>query len=404
MENTLTTPFRKFLPSEPKIVLETSLRHDIDDVIAQLLPRASLAIVDDRNTAEAYGEHIFKALSGKHRCTRITFNTSPHADDKTAQHIITRAEPCDALIAVGSGTINDLCKYVSHKQGKPYIAIPTAASMNGYLSANASISFNGYKKTTPVHMPMAVLCDMGVINAAPARLNKSGFGDSMARSTAQADWLLSHLICGTAYDESVFTPLLAIEEELLASAKGIRLADPHVLKLLMQTLLLSGLGMTAAKGSYPASQGEHMIAHAYNMHLEHTGTALNTLHGEEIAVTALAMANRQEALLNIDPIFADRIFPEARIKELFGEHVATEAKTAYGAKREMIKNREIVNWQGIAQQISKVTIAPQRMQSVLNEAGCQTFYGALGWQQDTYINISSAARFLRERFTFLDLI
>ncbi len=404
MENIITQSLKNKLPSQPAIILESSLSHDLDDIIAPLLQNASLAIVDDKNTSQAYGDHVFKALSAKHACTHITYASSPDADDKAVAYLSDRAIKCDALVAVGSGTLNDLCKYVSHKQGKPYIVIPTAASMNGYLSANASISERGYKKTMAAQMPQAVLCDMSIISAAPARLNQGGFGDSMARSTAQADWLLSHLLLGTNYDESVFTPLLAIEDELLASAKGIRMADEQVLKLLMQTLLLSGLGMTAAKGSYPASQGEHMIAHAYTMHLKHAGSSYKALHGEEIAVTALAMANRQEALLNIEPIFADKIFPEARITELFGVDVTAEAKKAYAEKLQQMENKEIKNWPDVASRISKVTIPPQRMQAILTEAGCQSFWGALGWQQDTYIAVSGAARFLRERFTFLDLI
>lgn len=404
MSNIFTDHFKNSLTSEPRIWVESSLKHGIDDIISPLFQNASLAIVDDKNTAEAFGDHVHKALSAKHACEHITFDSSPKADDDAAKYLEVRSSKYDVIVAVGTGTINDLCKYISHKHGKPYIVIPTAASMNGYLSANASVTFDGYKKTVPAHMPAAVLCDMSVVTAAPARLNQSGFGDSIARSTAQADWLLSHLLLGTPYDESVFAPLLAIEDELLASARGIKLSDAASLKILMNTLLLSGLGMTAAKGSYPASQGEHMIAHAYDMHLAHTGSTSTNLHGEEIAVTALAMANRQEALLNIDPIFADNVFPEARITELFGEHVAAEAKKAYAAKLEIMKNREISNWPEIASKIRKVTIPTQRMQTVLTEAGCQTFYGALGWKQDTYITISGSARFLRDRFTFLDII
>ena len=32
----------------------------------------------------------------------------------------------DALIAIGSGTINDLCKYASAQDGKPYAVFATA--------------------------------------------------------------------------------------------------------------------------------------------------------------------------------------------------------------------------------------------------------------------------------------
>ena len=46
----------------------------------------------------------------------------------------------DAVIAIGSGTINDLCKYASAADRKPYAVFATAPSMNGYTSLNAAIT------------------------------------------------------------------------------------------------------------------------------------------------------------------------------------------------------------------------------------------------------------------------
>src|SRR5262249_15299422 len=151
--------------------------------------------------------------------------------------------------------------------------------------------------------------------AAPARLAKSGLGDALARPTAQADWLLSHLLLGTAYNALPFTLLAPLEPALHDQARGIAKGDSESIRLLLQTLLLSGLGMTIAGGSYPASQGEHMIAHAYHMlSREEAGT----LHGEEIGVTTLTMARLQEDLLHRPLILKSRKFPQAQIEQLFG--------------------------------------------------------------------------------------
>jgi glycerol-1-phosphate dehydrogenase [NAD(P)+] len=389
------------LPQLPRLVMERSLAHDIDDLTTELLPGVRWAVVDDAHTAQAAGDRVCKALK---KAEHVTFSYHPAANDQNVDYVRQMATHCDALMAVGSGTINDICKYAAALDGKPYVVFPTAASMNGYLSANASISVNGYKKTVQGHMPKALFCDVSVITAAPVRLTKSGFGDSIARSTAQADWLLSHLLLGTPYNETPFTLLASYEPELLATARGIAKGDSETIALLMKVLLLSGLGMTIAGGSYPASQAEHMIAHAYNMHVTHTGGRTVTLHGEEIAVTALAIANRQEVLLSIAPIFADRIFPEARVTELFGETVMQEAKKAYEKKLEQMNGHDIGDWESIAARIQPVTLPPSRMQAILSAAECNTFWGALGWQQDSYLAVSGLARFLRERFTFLDLI
>ena len=106
-------------------------------------------------------------------------------------------QPWQSLIAVGSGTINDLCKYAAHLDRKPYAVFGTAPSMNGYTSANAAITVNGLKKSLAATMPAGVFLDLAVLAAAPPRMIRSGLGDSLCRPTAQADWLLSHRLTAT---------------------------------------------------------------------------------------------------------------------------------------------------------------------------------------------------------------
>ncbi len=98
------------------------------------------------------------------------------------------------MIAVGSGTINDVCKYGSAQDKKPYAVFATAPSMNGYTSVNAAITVHGHKMSLAAQAPVGAFFDLGVLAAAPARMIRSGLGDSLCRTTAQADWLLSHLL------------------------------------------------------------------------------------------------------------------------------------------------------------------------------------------------------------------
>jgi glycerol-1-phosphate dehydrogenase [NAD(P)+] len=315
---------------------------------------------------------------------------------------------CDALVAVGSGTINDLCKYAAFAASKPYIVFPTAASMNGYLSANVSISVEGYKKTLPAQMPKAVFCDLEVIAAAPLRLNKSGLGDSLARPTAQADWLMSHLVLGTPYDNTAFELLKDVESELFDSARGIAKRDAKTTELLIKTLLLSGLGMTIEKGSYPASQGEHMIAHTHEMMLARRPQAdktLPTLHGEEIGVTTVTMANLQQSMLRQKPSVRPKIFPANALSNLLGDKTTKEAAKAYRIKAELMEhNNRIVDWSSVAAQLEPVMFSSEHIVSILKAAEAPYQHETLGWNNEDYNTAIAHACFLRERFTFLDLV
>src|SRR5690606_17264649 len=100
---------------------------------------------------------------------------------------------------------------------------------------------------------------------APKRLIRSGLGDSLCRTTAQADWLLSHLLFDTPYLTSPFALLEANEALLFDNAKGLMEGDSEAMEHLASTLILSGIGMYLAGGSYPASQAEHMISHTMEM-------------------------------------------------------------------------------------------------------------------------------------------
>jgi glycerol-1-phosphate dehydrogenase [NAD(P)+] len=403
---------QKSLEALPTLVGGGSLRFDIDELVAEVLPPSRIAIVDDSNTAEAFGDHVFKALKSRFSATHITLKAGTSATSEACDEIAQRAHGCDAYVAVGSGTISDLCKYVSHKENKPYLVFPTAASMNGYVSANASISEDGYKQTLPAHMPKAVFCDFSVIAAAPARLSKSGLGDCLARPTAQTDWLMSHLLLDTSYNETPFTLLEPLEAQLFDSARGVASGDMASIECLMQLLLLSGFGMTIAGGSYPASQGEHMIAHTYEMLAQHRtmGNPLPPLHGEEIGVTSLAMAHLQQRILTSKPRLQELSFPMEGIAAEFGSHTATQAKKAYWKKREHIEEARldqgaiVSRWDEIASKLEKILLSPAKIESILKAASAPTQIEHLKWDTTLYGTATAHARFLRDRFTFLDLI
>ncbi|MBY0407480.1 MAG: iron-containing alcohol dehydrogenase [Rickettsiales bacterium] len=391
----------------PHLLMAPSLRHDYDEVLAAILPPGSaLALVDDNDTASALGDTLHRALKSRYAVTRISCGKAPTASQELVEALRRQTKNANALVAVGSGTVSDLCKYASSLDAKPYVVFPTAASMNGYTSANASITVKGFKTTLPAQLPKAIICDTSVIASAPTRLNKSGLGDSLARSTAQTDWLLSHYLLGTPYDETPFTLLKETEPALLDSARGIALADPATLGLLMQTLLLSGFGMTIAGGSYPASQSEHMLAHTYEMLFPH---APATLHGEQIGVTTLAAATRQHDMLTRTPTLQSLNFPKFDMQALFTPPVVKSSEEAFHMKRERIEKAHLDNstltsrWPEIAHNLEKVMLPPARIMAILTEAQAPRHPETLGWSTTDYASANQHARFTRDRFTCLDI-
>ena len=123
----------------------------------------------------------------------------PHADAETVAQLRAMTSGADALIAVGSGTINDLCKYASALDGKPYAVFATAPSMNGYTSVNAAITVARSQEIAAGAGAGRRLLRLSSAGRSAGALIRSGLGDSLCRPTAQADWLLAHLLLDQPY-------------------------------------------------------------------------------------------------------------------------------------------------------------------------------------------------------------
>jgi glycerol-1-phosphate dehydrogenase [NAD(P)+] len=390
------------------VAIERSLAGLEADLVAPLRLGRRVAVVSDATTRAVLGERVERALAGVATIVPIALDGLPHADAATVEIVRHACMDADALVAVGSGTINDLCKYAAAKDGKPYAVFATAPSMNGYASKNAAITVDGHKLSLPAVAPVGVFMDLGVLASAPARMIRAGLGDSLCRSTAQADWLLSHHLRGTPYRRAPFVLLAEDEPALLEDPESLLRGDSDAMRALARTLLLSGLGMTICDGSYPASQGEHLISHYIDMFAP--ASRAPYFHGEQVAVATLTMARIQEEVLAGGPprsraSFIDRV----ELQRRFGAEIGQSCWDAYTAKQmgpdaqAKLDRHLAANWDAIRASVSHTMIPAKRLTAVLQRAGCPTGPAQIGLTPAFYAEAVNNARFLRDRYTFLDL-
>ena len=366
-----------------------------------------LAVVSDPETQRVLGARVEVALACQARIDRIVLGSHPHADDAAVEHVRAAAAASDALVAVGSGTINDITKMAAFQLGKPYAVFGTAPSMNGYTSPTAAITVHGHKKSLPAAAALGVFLDIGVLAAAPPRMIRAGLGDSICRCTAQADWLLAHLLRGDAYREAPFALLKEDEEPLLAAPEALLAGDRSAMERLARALVLSGFGMAICGNSKPASQGEHLISHYADM-LARPQWQQN-LHGEQIAVTTLTMARlQQRALTEYSPSLKSASVTEAEVRTHFGPELGEscwaefQRKQPDDAAREAINGRLAAVWPAIRDRIAAVTRPAQQLHDILRRAGAPTTPADLGWPEGFYRDAVLHAREIRDRWTFLD--
>lgn len=391
-----------------QVVIARSLHGREAELISSQGLGRRLAVVADPNTWEALGRRVAQALVAIAAVDEVVL-AAPSADQATAEDLAHRTRHADALIAVGSGTLNDLCKYAAYATGRPYAVFASAPSMNGYVTSTASLSRAGHKRTLAAACPRAALFDLAVLAEAPKRLIRAGIGDVLCRTTAQADWLLAHLLLGTPYDELPFLWQADDEPALLRETAAMVAGEADAIRTLTRLLVLSGLGMVQAGSSAPGSQAEHLVSHYLDMMGHEQG--LGRLHGEQVGVATLAISRLQHQVLGAgEPprLRATRV-EEAAILQHFGPALGRQclaelkAKALDEAAARRLDVRLAADWPAITSRLRQVMLPTERLQAALAAAGAPTTAADLGVRPGTWRAALTHAREVRNRFTILDL-
>jgi glycerol-1-phosphate dehydrogenase [NAD(P)+] len=311
------------------------------------------------------------------------------------------------LIAVGSGTVNDLCKYASALDGKPFAVFATAPSMNGYTSLTAAITEDGHKKSLPAQAPAGAFFDLAVLVKAPPRMIRAGLGDSLCRTTAQADWLLAHLLLDRPYRRLPFELLATDEPRLFAAAADLLAGDMAAMELLVRTLVLSGLGTAIVGSSEPASQGEHLVSHYLDMFAD--AARPQVFHGEQVGVATLSLARLQHAMLGAAPVVKPDTATFGEFEARYGEELGASCWAEFSGKAvdrdtaDALNARIAQRWADITAQISSILLPTQQLEGTLAAAGAPQVPEAIGLSRPFYREALLRCRDIRNRYTFLDL-
>lgn len=386
--------------------LKAGLLKDFPDHLAETLPCEQLAVLCDDVTYEVVAASIV-AMRPPERVTLINLGKRVQSSFANAEKVIAAAQHCSAMLAVGSGTINDLAKYSASALAIPYAVYATAPSMNGYVSPMASLIEGTMKQSITAARPVALFADLDILCRAPIRLIRSGLGDTICRSTIEADQILSHYVTGSAYDANQFDLLRQAEAEILKDIGRLSDREPEVIGNLMRALIVSGEQMAASLSSAPASQGEHMIAHTYDM--IYGGLVGQVYHGEAISVTTSTMARLQQKLITRRPSLQSLPVPISKFEQLFGREAAPKLHSVYQQKVIAPQRLEEMNtalhthWDSIRDRINEVSLKAIRIETILRQMGCPVSHQDLRWHKDRYEHAVTSAYLTRDRFTFLDI-
>lgn len=261
------------------------------------LGASHIFLVADNYTYEAAGRQVEQLLdqAGLAYHKRVFQTETPLVPNEYALGSVLAAMTSqdDMLLAVGSGTLNDVTKYVSARTGIPYVIAATAPSMDGYASTVAPTILDGFKTTLPAVYPAAIVADVDILKDAPMPMLTAGFGDIIGKFTSLADWRLSHQLNGEYYCPEVAGVIEAAVETCAANAKALAQREPQAIRAVTEALILSGLAMGMVGVSRPASGAEHQMAHYWEMDALRRGEE-HPLHGNAVGVGTVLAASLYE--------------------------------------------------------------------------------------------------------------
>ena len=311
------------------MVHSCSIKHIIigSDVLPKYIPLLAdyrkILLVADTNTYAVFGKQVEAVLTGKLDNVLVYEREGllvPNEEAVAEMEAKLTAET-DLIIGVGSGVIQDLCKYVSFQAKLPYHIVATAPSMDGYASKGAAMIMENMKITYNAHVPEAIIGDSEILKDAPMEMIQSGYGDILGKYSCLNDWKLSRVVNNEYFCQYVYD----LTYEMLTKTKdlGPKLLkrDADAMSTLMEALVGVGIAMAYVGNSRPASGSEHHLSHFFEI----TGILEDApyfMHGTDVVYSAVYTQYIREKLLKLDAPAAHELPSkevwEANIRRVYG--------------------------------------------------------------------------------------
>lgn len=357
-----------------------------------------------------YGENSYKAVGALRPCASqeiVLPSLNLHADEKSTARVLELMDKdIELIIALGSGTIHDIARFCAHERGIKFVSVPTAASVDGFCSTVAAMTWYGYKKTMQAVAPEIVIADTDIIKNAPFELVKSGVGDIMAKYTALADWEIASVLTGEYLCQRIYDMMRAAADTAMASVPGLIKGEAKAFEDVTYALIMSGLAMQMMGNSRPASGCEHHISHMIEMCPSGIEVAFYALHGEKTGVGSVLGAREYHRLAEVEDIepFAMEYSPlsENEMISFFGEKLidAIVKENEKDSLSPVSRDKLISAWPQVRGIVSKIP-NPEYFLGLLEMLDAKRSLEDIGVSSDVLDTILDKSPIVRNRLTLM---
>ncbi|WP_255197056.1 NAD(P)-dependent glycerol-1-phosphate dehydrogenase [Halorarius litoreus] len=203
---------------------------------------------------------------------------------ETVKQVIAAIERENAgfLVGLGGGKPIDIAKMAADDAEVGFVSIPTAASHDGIVSGRGSVPEGDTRHSVAADPPLAVVADTQLIAESPWELTTAGCADIISNYTAVKDWQLAHRLKNVEYSEYAGALSQMTAELLVDRADSIKRGLEESAWAVIKALVSSGVAMSIADSSRPASGAEHLISHQLDRIAPDPA-----LHGHQVGVASV---------------------------------------------------------------------------------------------------------------------
>ena len=396
------------VPTQTILYAEDSLER-LPSHLESCVQGRRIVLLADTRTWDIAGEQARQSLEKKGWSCQVLMipdqdSKSPICDDNTFDRMNRCFPKADVALAVGSGVVCDLTKWLAFEHRIPFSVLATAATMNGYTSANVAPTIKGVKTLLVAQAPLAVFAVPSIVANAPFELTAAGLGDVIAKPISTADWIMNHLYNGEPFCRTCSELINSLEPYYFDCPEHIRERRPQAMEALMNALLYSGIAMTMIGTSAPASGGEHLLSHTLDMMSGMDGGE-HDLHGRQVGVGTILSAALYEKIFEIQtpqlnslPTL-DRAFWARRL-----ESVSRQYESKVPVTEAMIgKLQDQDRWRKFLDQCRSLSRTPKQIKQCLQAAGAAHTYADIQCSRDRFVDAVLHMHEIRKRPTVVDL-
>lgn len=222
----------------------------------------------------------------------------------------------EVVYSVGGGLAADAAKYLAAKWELPLVIIPTALSVDAFLTAASGIRREGCVHYIETKAAETLLLDLDVIAAAPTAIRAAGVTDVVSIATGSWDWRYAHERGknpqGMEFIPWAYDNAQSILNGVLDCAEAAGRGESEGLKTLFDCLGMEVQLCNQIGHARPEEGTEHYFAYCVENVMGH-GLPHGDLVGPGIILAARWQGQdtgRYEAALRACHIPLDRIPPE----------------------------------------------------------------------------------------------